>query len=186
MKDTLICNFLAGPSAGKSTYALGTAYRLKADRWLAEYVPEYAKELTWTKNFNTLSKQLHVTAQQYSDILVPYGQVDVVVTDSPFIIGLLYPDIMGHVDKEFENWLIKVFKTFNNLNIFLERNPEGHHFQQEGRNQTEEQAKEKDEECLKLLDRHDIPYHRIVSGRKDETLADIMALIKERINAKQP
>lgn len=186
MKDSLIVNMFAGPSSGKSTYALGTAYRLKADRWLAEYVPEYAKHLTWIEDFNTLSRQLHVTAQQYRDILVPYGKVDVVVTDSPFIIGLLYPDQYGHIDVDFEYWLIKIFNTFDNLNIFLERNPDGHHFQQEGRSQNEEQSKAKDEECLELLDRHHIPYHRIVSGRKDETLDDIMSLIKDHINAKQP
>lgn len=186
MKDSLIVNLFAGPSAGKSTYALGAAYRLKADRWLAEYVPEYAKELTWTEDFDTLSRQLYVTSRQYRMIHIPYRKVDVIVTDSPFIIGLLYPDASNHVNEEFEEWLIKVFGTFNNLNIFLQRNPENHVFQQEGRNQTEEQSMEKDDECLALLKRHNIPFTTVLSGRKDETLDDIITLIKERINAKQP
>lgn len=184
MKDSLIVNLFAGPSAGKSTYALGTAYRLKADRWLAEYVPEFAKELTWTQDFDTLSRQLYVTSKQYRSIYVPYGKVDVIVTDSPFIIGLLYPDASGHVDEEFEHWLIKVFSTFNNLNIFLKRNPDAHLFQQEGRNQTEAESMEKDDECLALLQRNNIPFTTVLSGRKDETLDDILSLIKERINAK--
>jgi hypothetical protein len=44
-KNTIIINLFAGPSAGKTTSALTMVSALKREGIVAEYIPEYPKEL---------------------------------------------------------------------------------------------------------------------------------------------
>jgi hypothetical protein len=156
---SLIVNFLSGPGVGKSTMAGGIFNRLKTNGYNVEYVQEFAKTLTWEKNFIALSNQFYVSAvQKYTqDMLL--GQVDAIITDSPIIIGLMYyKENNKKIKKAFERFIIESFKQQKNINFFLKRTKK---YNPIGRNQSLEEAIEIDKRIKKFLDDLDIPFEEV-------------------------
>lgn len=154
-----------GPGTGKSTVALGVAHVLKGRyQTNSEYVSEYAKELAWENNKFLISDQLHVTANQNRGLERLRGNVDFAVCDSPLILGIHYST--NYFLKSYENMVIELFHSYDNINFFIERvkpyNPKG-------RFQSEEEAIHIDGEILKLLGKKRIPY---ISIRGDEFAVD--------------
>lgn len=134
-KNTIIVNLFAGPGAGKSTGAAYIFSQLKMAGVDAEYVSEFAKDKVWEGNNEVFKCQFYVTGKQAFKISRCFGKVDVIVTDSPILLGAHYADNDALKDAcEYE------FKRYgdSNMNILLKRvkpyNPNGRH-------QTEEQAK---------------------------------------------
>jgi len=163
-KSTLIINLLGGPGTGKSTHASGLFYRMKRRGINCEYIQEYAKDKTWEEDHEaeerdiSLTKkcQPYVTGKQFWRQFRMLGKVDVVVTDSPIITGLLYQGF--GCTPSWEKWAIEAFNDFNNLNIFLVRDSGSHPYNKMGRSQTEEQAMKIDDAMRLILDRENIPY----------------------------
>ena len=60
---------------------------------IVEYVQEYAKNLVWTKDFDTLNNQYYVTSQQDKLFSQMNGHVDFIVTDGTILHGLYYKQI---------------------------------------------------------------------------------------------
>ena len=89
---TKVINFYGGPSAGKSTMAAQLFGIMKANRFNVEYVPEFAKDLTW-KQSKCLDDQLYVFAVQHHALYTLLGQVDYIITDSPLLLSLHYVTI---------------------------------------------------------------------------------------------
>ena len=83
---TIVVNMFAGPGAGKTTCAWQVASELKKRGYITEYVPEYAKELVWDKNFDlldgTLDHQKQLLEVQAHRLERLKGQVDFIVTDT--------------------------------------------------------------------------------------------------------
>ena len=90
MGKTIVINLFAGPGCGKSTTASGVFSELKRIGVNCEYVQEYAKDLVWGKNFKALSNQIHVYGEQHNRIFRLKGEVDVIITDSPPVMGMVY------------------------------------------------------------------------------------------------
>lgn len=158
---SLVINMLAGPGTGKSTMAGGIFNKLKTNGYNVEYVQEFAKTLTWEKNFLALSNQFYVSGvQKYTqDMLL--GQVDAIITDSPIIIGLMYyKEKNKKIKKAFETFIVESFKAQNNINFFLNRTKK---YNPSGRNQTLEEAIEIDNKIKQFLTDLDIPF-TIVDG----------------------
>lgn len=146
MKNTIIINLFAGPGAGKSTGATYIFSKLKMAGVDAEYVSEFAKDKVWENNSEVFKCQFYVTGKQSFKISRCYGKVEVIVTDSPILLGAAYADNTPLKDAclyEFNRY------EMNNFNVLLKRvkpyNPNGRH-------QTEEQAKLIDGEMKNLLD----------------------------------
>lgn len=154
-----IINLWAGPGAGKSTTASGLFFLMKQRGINVELVSEYAKELTWDKRFNTLSDQLYVTAKQNRRIsrLLAHG-LDFVITDSPLLLGIEYSQ-PNYLNNTFESMLFELWNQYDNVNFFLERTKL---YNPIGRNQSEEQARQIDENILKLLEVSNIKFDRIL------------------------
>lgn len=172
---TLIVNLVAGPGAGKSTYAADIFSSLKKKDINCELVREYAKELTWLNEMKTLSNQYYVTATQYHRQFMVDGKVDVMITDSPLILGLLYFQETDHDSKYyFRNLVVSLFKKQNNLTYFVKRKKK---YNPKGRNQTYEQALVKDADSLKLLDEYELPY-KIVEGNDTGVKTVVKDIIK--------
>lgn len=165
---TFIVNFFAGPGAGKSTMAAGLFNKMKEYNWNVEYVQEFAKQLTWEKNFAALHHQPYVTGTQMYLQNMLLGQVDAVITDSPIIIGLMYLNNAGFSGgiksaKPFYDFVVASFKHQNNINFFIERSKI---YNPVGRSQSEDEAKVIDDRLKKFLKLNDIPF-TCVSGDSD-------------------
>lgn len=161
LTKTPIINLFAGPGSGKSTMAGGLFNKLKTLHYNVEYVQEFAKRLTWEKNFRALEHQFYVSANQsYAQDMLSQ-QVEAVITDSPIILGLMYyKEENLRIKKAFERFLVETFIYQNNINFFINRKKK---YNPKGRNQNEKEAKEIDIQIIEFLDKHKIPYH-VVDG----------------------
>lgn len=174
MKDTLIVNLYAGPGAGKSTGAAYIFAKLKMAGIDCEYVSEYAKDRVWQEDqFPLKHCQLYVTGKQCLKITRLLGKVDVVVTDSPIAIGAMYT-----TEKPYQDVCIyEAKKHKNSFNIFVNRFKK---YNPNGRNQTEEEAKEIDRRIKKFLIDNNLEFKEI-NGTEEGYNAIVKDII-EKIN----
>ena len=153
--NTLVVNLLGGPGSGKSTTAANVFAHLKWQDINCELVPEYAKDLVWEHRHKTFENQIYMFGKQHHRIYRVVGQVDVIVTDSPILLTPIY-DLERR--QTLKNLVLEEFNKVHNFNIFLTRKKK---YQPKGRNQNEEQAKEKDREIKTFLEENGIPYVQI-------------------------
>ena len=165
---TKVINFIGGSGCGKSLMAALTFAELKMKHLKTEYVQEYAKMLVWQQKFEELDNQYQVSTEQYRMIKAVDGSVDYIICDSPLLVGLFYnryhPTNVCNVKKT-ENMLLSKMSEFNNIYIYLERNPE-FPFEKEGRMQNEDESKKIDIMFKNLLDEFNLPYLSIISSKK--------------------
>ena len=159
---TLVVNFFAGPGAGKSTLAAGLFAELKSRGVNCELVTEYAKDKVWEESFGVFRDQLYVFAKQAHKIRRVLGKVDVVVTDSPLLLSLHY----GAKEQDiFEDtwWDLVMIEHSRvpSLNVFLRRVKK---YEPSGRTQTEDKAKEIDQQILDLLAGNRVPHIQMLGG----------------------
>lgn len=177
MRDTLYVNIFGGPGISKSTQAALVFGLLKTKGYLAEYVQEFAKDLVWEGRHEVLGFQPYITAKQIWRQERLRGKVDVVITDSPILLGLVYST--GKEVPCFQPYVIQTFNAFKNLNFLLVRNPGVHKFYREGRNQEEEEAVEVDEKILALLDFCGIVYSTVPIEPGISTAESIVSSIQK-------
>lgn len=181
---TLVVNLFGGPGTGKSTNATYIFSELKRKGVVCEYVSEYAKDVTWEETQVLLNNQIHVFSEQFRRQWRLLGKVDVIVTDSPLFLGLVY---FNHYNREsgvfspqftlaIQDMILYGFTEFNNINYFLQRTKP---YVRVGRNQTEEEARRIDEEVREQLDTYQIRYGICGTEKEDaDTIVnDIMAHI---------
>lgn len=159
MKNTVVINLFAGPGAGKSTCAWEIASTLKKLGYVAEYVPEYAKELVWDENFKMLdgSYQNHkaILDEQTHRVDRLYGKVDFIVCDSPIMLNANYFKGAPSETADYEKMVYDIFSNYNNFSIFINREK---NFEQAGRIQNLQESKQIDEDVKSLLKKHNIYY----------------------------
>lgn len=160
-------NLFGGPGSGKSTAAAGLFRELKLRGENCELVTEFAKHMTWKEDFNTLKNQIYVHAKQHDRMFHLDGKVDIIVTDSPTIMGLIYCD-WERFPKSFETLAKDLFDQADNLCYFLERTEQ---YQQAGRSQSAEEARQKDLDIIELLERHRIPFKKV---RTQDAIEEIL------------
>lgn len=154
-----VVNLFAGPGAGKSTTGALLFGMLQLAGYAAEYVPEFAKVLTWQKHETALKDQLYLFAKQDHRLEVLRGQpLDFVIMDGPLLNAAMY--VRGEYFKNFEPLVVEVFNSYDNANFFLERNPRKK-YQSTGRSQDPAQAAALCEQTLALLSRYNVPYSRV-------------------------
>lgn len=175
----ILINLFAGPGAGKSTTMHGVMYRLKLAGVICEQAPEFAKDLVWEGRQGALSNQLYVTGKQLQRVERLNGEVDVVITDSPFILGCFYKPDWYHPG--YEDMIVHMLKTrFHCMNYFITRRKK---YVQKGRNQDEAGAKRIDVVTREFLTKHDIPF-RDVDGDDDGSEAlSVQEIVPEVLTA---
>lgn len=159
-KRTLVVNLFAGPGAGKSTGAAYIFSKLKMDGYDCEYVSEFAKDKVWENNGEVFKSQFYITGKQVFKIKRCCGKVDIIVTDSPIAIGAMY---LKDDEEMLGKAILEEFGKYNNLNLFINRVKK---YNPNGRNQTEDEAKEIDKRMKSWLNLHDIPFHQIDGNEK--------------------
>ena len=153
MKDTVVVGIAGAPGAGKSTGAAYVFSMLKMLGVDAELVTEFAKDKVWEENPAPFKNQAYMFGQQYYRISRCLGKVEVIVTDSPLPLGILY-NTDPALDSHFDQTVINVWKSLNTMNYFLHRAKE---YNPNGRNQTEEESNVLSEKILELYKKYDMP-----------------------------
>ena len=137
MKNTIIVNLIGPPGVGKTTAMAGIFNILKTNDIDAEMVSEFAKELIYENRKDTMKDELYIFAKQSHRLFMVNGKVDVIITDRPLILTVLFNNLYGKKSKNLDNLVIEEFKNYNNINFFLNRN---FPYKTNGRNESEELA----------------------------------------------
>ncbi len=151
-KKCKVINLFGGPGTGKSTTAAGLFHRLKLGGVNCEYVQEYAKDKAWehAKSGMTpkvLQAQEYVFAKQHFRMRRCAEDVDLIITDSPLMMGIEYiPDDFPM--PSLRDCIIEAHMMYDNFNVFLKRVKE---YNPNGRFQTAEEAEQLDAAILRLL-----------------------------------
>ncbi len=176
--NTVSINFYGGPGCGKSTMAAAVFAQLKHRGINCELVTEYAKKKVWEEAYKVFECQLYVCAKQVYNMFVVSKHVEVIITDSPIILGAAYTG----GDELLNSILSREYSKYENIDIFLNRvkpyNPKG-------RMQTEDEAKDKDRSIKKILEDNKIPYASFDGtgpSNSDEIADYIVAEISRRKN----
>lgn len=157
---TLVVNLYGGPGTGKSTIATGVFSALKMEHRSIEYVGEYAKDLTWTKNTHKLQFQPRVIGEQMWRIWRLFGQVDVVITDSPILLGCYYAS--AETPQGFYDMVRDYQAMWNTLDVVLERS--AYKYDPRGRNQTLAEAVAADTAVFNLLEDYNVKFRHVQVG----------------------
>lgn len=170
--DTIVINLFGEPSAGKSTSAMDITARLKRKGINAEYVSEFAKDKVYENNSEVFKHQEYLFGKQSFKMGRVRDKVQVIVTDSPLILNIIYNQntVLGN---EFNNTVLNVYNSYNNRNYLLTRS---HPYENEGRFQNEEEAQEVRNQIIERMKEFDIDYTLIVSSEENcECIANRIA-----------
>jgi hypothetical protein len=169
----LVVNLFGGPGTGKSTTAAAVFAALKYREINVEMAREYAKDLVWSKADWSLHNQLHVFGEQHHRLWTLLEQVDVIVTDSPLLLSLLY---YRGPSTAFRTLVWEEAKKLNSLNFMLTRVKS---FNPSGRLQNESEARALDTKCREMLCECEVPFVEVVAD--DQAAAKIVDAIMEQI-----
>lgn len=87
---TLVVNIYGGPGAGKSTEAAAAYSELKRRGRSVELVREYVKAWAWRGEQIRHWDELYIFAKQLREESTLYGKVDLIVTDRPLGMSVVY------------------------------------------------------------------------------------------------
>ena len=150
----ILVNLFGAPGAGKSTGAAYIFSQLKMRGINAELVTEFAKDKVWEGSKAVFENQAYIFGKQYFRISRCADQVDVIVTDSPLLLSILYnndEDLGG----TFDAVVRRVAQKYNSKNYYLKRVKD---YNPSGRFQTKEESDEIAVELKRLLDREGVEY----------------------------
>lgn len=174
----IVINFFGEPSSGKSTAATYVFSKLKMNGVNCEYVSEFAKDKVYDLADEPFKHQEYLFGKQSYRMGRVKDKVDVIVTDSPLLLSVIYNVNKEVLDDSFDEVVLKMFDSYNNKNYFLIRN---HEYKNEGRLQDEEQSKVIKEKINYILDYHNIDYIKVLScvSVYDKIINDIMEELKD-------
>jgi len=161
-KKLTVVNFFSGPGCGKSTTAAGLFSQMKSKHYKVELVHEIAKDCVWERRDIMFNEQDWLFAQQHRLIRRLVGHdIKYAITDSPILLGIFY--MPSDFPKTLTYFIEDAFNSYNNINFVLQRNP-NLPYQQAGRNETIDVAKQIDDMIVRYFNRYNIPYHCVMAG----------------------
>lgn len=154
-----VVNLFGPPGTGKSTIAAVLFGLLKMHQRESEFVPEFAKVLTWSDHHVALRDQLYVFAKQHHRLEMLRPQpLEFVISDGPLLNSLIYAPEKYYAS--FPSMVLEVFNSFDNFNVLLTAE---HAYSPIGRYHTEQEAEQLQRRIPALLHRHGIPLHAQLS-----------------------
>ena len=171
----LVVNLLGGPGCGKSTLAAHVFAELKWDDINCELVTEAAKDAAWEGHLRLFEYgQLLFFGEQYRRLRRLDGQVDVVVTDSPLILELVYAN--NDSIPSFLKTILEAHNSFDNLNFLVRRVKE---YIKVGRNNEDSEARQLDSLIEDMLQENRMRYKSLPGVRA--SVPYIVLKVKERL-----
>ena len=129
----LIVNFFGNSCSGKSGHSAGLYSALKAKGINVELSREYCKNFFYEGTQYKLNNQMLISGKQIEQVeTFRHGKCDVVIMDSPILLGALYSQVYNR-DLDLSMSIRKKFHTYNNYNILMTSDVE---FNPHGRGQT--------------------------------------------------
>lgn len=173
-KKLTIVNFFGGPGCGKSTTAAFLFGHMKVGNYKVELIHEVAKDYVWEDWSHIFGEQDWIFAHQHRLTRRLIGHdIDYAVVDSSILLSLFYmPD---DFPQSFKPFVRDVFDSYNNINIFLDRNPTLPYVQA-GRNEDERQAIEIDERIRQYFKDTNTHAYHVQAGENAAT--ECMAIIQ--------
>ena len=163
MKNTIILNFTGAPGAGKSTGAAYTFAKLKMLGIDAELATEFAKDKVWEENPTPFKNQAYIFGKQSYRLSRVVGKVEVIVTDSPLLLSIIYNND-ERLTENFNETVKDVWNSYNNLTYFVHRVKP---YNKNGRHQTEEESDALSNDILKLFEDNNVTITHIDGCQED-------------------
>lgn len=173
---------IAGPGAGKSSTAYFLAGHMKARGYKVEYVREFPKDLVWDGRNNDIhsmfTEQDFILANQnnlFRRLLA--HDIEYVITDTSMLLGLVY--LPQWFPNTFVPYLLDVHRSYNNITFYVDRGDLP--YVEAGRNESRDEAKNKDHEAKHILDAHRIPYKMVQqkNGVYDKCALEMLTHIQD-------
>ena len=176
-KKTVVVNLFAGPGAGKSSFCHSLMGLVKWRDINAEVALEFAKEMVWEESTKVLENQQFVYSQQQHRLHRLNGKVDLIITDSPLLLSIIYD---AKNDEDFKKMIVKEYNKYENINFFVIRKKP---YNPKGRLQSEEQSRIIDKQVHDLIYEIDpgncIDVDGIEENAKDIILPAVLKKLKE-------
>lgn len=170
-----IINLFGGPGSGKSTTAAFIFSQLKINNISCQYINEYAKDCVYEgRNTVIQNDQLYILAKQNHKLkmLELSNQAQYAIVDSPLLLSSIYGGIYNSITKNFNDYVIELFNSYDNINFFIERNEA--YFETNGRIQKNiQQAKDIDNLIKNFLIKNGIKFS-IINNITDFPLKDFI------------
>lgn len=173
-KTKLVINLFVGPNGGKTTLASEIFMRLKKEDIDVHMVSDFAAEAILEGRPDTLKYEWYVVANQMYKILCAYNAMQVVIVDSPILLGPIYdPD----ASPALLALCLEHHHKYNNLNIVLSRDSTIEH-SMAGRVHSLTESISIDNRIVRLLDDHDIPYISLSDFGVDKIMDAIIKKVR--------
>lgn len=167
----IVINLFGVPGSGKST---GSAYifsRLKMRGVNAELITEFAKDKVWENNTEAFKNQSFIFGKQSYKQSRCKDKVDVIVTDSPLPLSILYNNDPS-LTENFNKSVMDVFNSYENVNYLLVRTKP---YNPTGRHESEAESNALMQPLKKLLAQRNIAYKEVAGDASgyEEIITDI-------------
>jgi hypothetical protein len=156
---TSVINLIGGSGVGKSTVAAEIYVKLKREVRNVELVREVAKDWAWEGKKIGLFDQVAIIGEQLRKEAVMFNKVDIVVTDSPVVLGGFYLEhnhgqtFMNKPIKEY--YEISIGNGIQFYNFVLKRTTK---FNPDGRYENEKEALLVDKHLMEYMGALGYPY----------------------------
>jgi len=179
-EDSIVVNLIGGPGVGKSILTSEIFSELKRRFVSAEISPEYIKKKLRERSLKAVQSQIYIFGKQQYQLFTMKDEVDVIVTDSPFIFCSIYDQTKN---EQLKDLILEEFSKYDNMNYLILRDDKVP-YEQEGRYQDSEGAKEVDKTITDFLVENNIEY-KTVNGIGQEAKDLIINDIMEKLDGKE-
>jgi molybdopterin-guanine dinucleotide biosynthesis protein len=173
--NKLVCNILGAPASGKTTIATSLFSQLKRKAINVGLVVEYATLAVMEQNQRALEDQLYVWSTQQHHIFCASTHYDVVVTDSPILLGHIYN---VEASSALQTVILETHHQYENLNIFVELDTT-RPYNMTGRIHSLTEAMVINQQIIDLLTQHGIPFLRYHEYSDDEIVSLILSVVED-------
>ena len=157
-----LVNLYGAPGAGKSSGAAYIFSKLKMAGVNAELVTEFAKDKVYEQSKKVFENQAYIFGKQYFRITRCQDDVDVIITDSPLPLSIIYnkDPVLGAT---FNQLVREVISQYETMDYFVFRDKP---YNPKGRFQNEEESNKLAEEIFEFLELEKITFCPI-KGNED-------------------